>query len=152
MLGICTTTLREYISTRTSHTTEHRMSSMLQIIREKHRRLAQQRQNSAHYVHTQSFAGSICPPKVLLHDKHSGVDSVLLANMAQLLDAIYLELQETNTQLRKTSRLEIMNSLEGSCRPSDNPIFVALTEQLSATSERVSPPGRASRRERNFRN
>ena len=128
------------------------MSSWLQIIREKHARLAQQRQNSAHYQHTQIFAGTICPPKILLHDKHSGVDSVLLANMAQLLDLIYLELQETNTKLRKTSRLEIMNSLEGCGRPSDNPIFVALSEQLSAISERVSPPGKASRRERNFRN
>jgi len=128
------------------------MSSMLQIIREKHTRLAQQRQNSAHYLHTQIFAGSICPPKILLHDKHSGVDSVLLANMARLLDVIYLELQATNATLRKTSRLEIMNSLEGCGRPSDNPIFVALSEQLSATSERVSPPANASWRQPNCRN
>jgi len=131
---------------------EYPMSSMLQIIREKHARLVQQRHNSSHYVHTQVYAGSICPPKLLLHDKHSGVDSVLLANMAQLLDVIYIELRETNPKLQKTSRLEIMNSLEGCGRPSDNPIFVALSEQLYATSERPFPQGKPSWRERKHHN
>ena len=107
------------------------MSSMLQIIREKHAKLAIQRQDSTHFIHTQAFAGSICPPKVVLHDKHSGVDSVLLSNMALLLDVIYVELQRKNPTLQKTSRLEIMNSLEGSTRPYENPIFAALSEELA---------------------
>jgi len=124
------------------------MSSMLQIIRDKHAKLAIQRQNSGHYVHTQTFAGSICPPKVLLHDKHSGVDSVIMANMTQLLDAMYIELQQKNLQLKKTSRLEIMNSLEGSGRPHENPIFIALSEQLACSHERTSPQTKHYKRER----
>jgi hypothetical protein len=122
------------------------MSSMLQIIREKHAKLAAQRQNSAHFIHTQVFAGSICPPKVVLHDKHSGVDSVLLSNMALLLDVIYIELKRKNPTLQKTSRLEIMNSLEGSTRPYENPIFAALSEELSNMSEPVRHQTRAAKR------
>jgi len=113
------------------------MSSMLQIICEKHAKLAIQRQNSAHFIHTQVFAGSICTPKVVLHHKHSGVDSVLLSNMALLLDVIYVELKRKNPTLQKTSRLKIMNSLEGSTRPYENPIFAALSEELSNMPEPV---------------
>jgi len=107
------------------------MSSMLQMVRDKHAKLAVQRLASTQYQHAQIFRGSVCPPSVTPIDRHSGVDSVLLANMAQLLDAIYLELQQRNYKLKKTSRYEIMNHLEGSSRAYENPIFRALCDELS---------------------
>ena len=106
------------------------MSSMLQLVRHKHSVLAAQRHRTAQHQHAQIFAGSICPPTVVPFDKHSGVDSVLLHNMTRLLDAIYTELAQRNRTLKKTSRLEVMNQLEGSGRPSDHPIFCALYEEL----------------------
>ena len=109
----------------------NRMSSMLQLVRQKHAILCMQRKNQAHHVHTQMFAGNICPPTVIPLDRHSGVDSVLLANMAQLLDAIYIELAHRNPTLKKTSRLELMNQLEGSGKAYEHPIFCALCDELS---------------------
>jgi hypothetical protein len=57
--------------------------------------------------------------------------------MALLLDVIYVELKRKNPTLQKTSRLKIMNSLEGSRRPYKNPIFAALSEELSNMPEPV---------------
>jgi len=57
--------------------------------------------------------------------------------MALLLDVIYVELKRKNPTLQKTSRLEIMNSLEGSTRAYENPTFAALSEELSNKPEPV---------------
>jgi len=103
---------------------------MLQLIRNKHSILARQRQESGQHLHTQIFAGSICPPTITPLDPHSGVDSVVLTNMALLLDIIYVELQHTGTGLHNTSRGEIMNHLENNGKASDNPIFRALVDEL----------------------
>jgi len=110
------------------------MASMLQLVRYKHTVLVAQRHHTAQHQHAQIYAGSICPPSVVPFDKHSGVDCVLLANMTRLLDAIYTELAQRNRTLKKISRLEVMNQLEGSGRPSDHPIFCALYEELSGKS------------------
>jgi len=112
------------------------MASMLQLVRNKHYKLVAQRQHSGQRLHAQTYAGSICPPAVMPFDQHLGVDSVLLANMTLLLDAIYVELSQRNTTLKKTSRLEIMNQLEGSGRAYEHPIFCALCDELSASSMR----------------
>jgi len=53
--------------------------------------------------------------------------------MAQLLDAIYIELANRNPTLKKTSRLELMNHLEGSGKAYEHPIFCALCEELPST-------------------
>jgi hypothetical protein len=104
---------------------------MLNLVRHKHLRLSAQRKNAAQYVHTQIYAGSICPPTIIPLDQHSGVDSVLLMNMTNLLDAIYVELAARNPTLNKTSRLEIMNQLEGCGKPYEHAIFCALCDELS---------------------
>jgi len=121
----CAQLLRTLLST---------MSSMLNLVRHKHLRLMAQRKNSAQHMHTQIYAGSICPPTVIPLDQHSGVDSVLLTNMTNLLDAIYVELAARNPTLHKTSRLEIMNQLEGCGKPYEHAIFCALCDELSPKS------------------
>jgi len=134
--------VRDDFTHKDRHTYANRAAntmSMLQIIREKHAKLVIQRENSSHFIHTQCFAGSICPPKPVLHDKHSGVDTVLLSNMALLLDVIYAELSLKNTKLQKTSRNEIINSLESCGSAYENPIFSALCEELNSMRDLPCP-------------
>jgi len=104
---------------------------MLSLVRQKHARLTAQRKNLAYHTHTQMYAGSICPPTTIPIDPHSGVDSVLLTNMTNLLDAIYVELAARNPILEKTSRLELMCQLENCGKPYEHAIFCALCEELS---------------------
>jgi len=107
------------------------MTSLIQLVRDKHTKLAEQRLENEEMVYSQYFKGSICPPSVTPFDPHSGVDSVLLTNMALLLDIIYIELRKTNPTLQMTSRLEVMKQLESSNRAYENCIFEALSDELS---------------------
>lgn len=119
------------------------MSSMLNLVRHKHARLMVQRKNATQHMHTQIYAGSICPPTVIPLDPHSGVDSVLLTNMTNLLDAIYVELASRNPTLHKTSRLEIMNQLENCGKPYEHAIFCALCDELSPKTKNFQSKSRA---------